>query len=81
MDKKNNLKDKSTPSSNDYGGSPDAAFDIVNKYGTFVYNIKHYLSWFIYCLTNLLKLSSSYSETISLMTQSRSSSKIISLLF
>lgn len=35
MDKKNNLKDSSTPSSNDYSGAPDASSDIVNKYGTY----------------------------------------------
>jgi hypothetical protein len=35
MDKKNNLKDKSTPSSDDYGGSPDEVFDLINKYGTY----------------------------------------------
>ena len=35
MNKKKNLKDKSTPSSNDYSGPPDASFDLINKYGTY----------------------------------------------
>ena len=32
---KNNFKNKSTPSSNDYSKHPDSSFDLVNKYGTY----------------------------------------------
>lgn len=35
MDKNKNLKESATPSSNDYSGAPDSAFDLVNKYGTY----------------------------------------------
>lgn len=29
------MKNKSTPSSNDYSKHPDSSFDLINKYGTY----------------------------------------------
>ncbi len=29
------MKDKKTPSSNDYSKHPDSSFDLINKYGTY----------------------------------------------
>ncbi len=29
------MKDKKTPSANDYSKHPDSSFDLINKYGTY----------------------------------------------